>query len=120
MNRIHSRLIRSNMQRAAIRLFQAAALALVVVLTIPARAADSREIRSRVAPVYPELAKRMKISGAVKVQATVTAEGDVKDARVLEGNRMLGPAAEEAVRHWKFVPGPGASTVEVELHFALN
>jgi TonB family protein len=120
MNPIHFGLTGISVRHTAVRLFQAAALALVVVLTIPARAADEREIRTRVAPVYPEMAKRMKITGAVKVEATVDADGVVKEAKAVDGNRMLTAAAEEAVRHWKFVPGAGTSTVQVELHFALN
>jgi len=93
---------------------------LVVALAIPARAADEREIRSRVTPVYPELAKRMKISGAVKVEAVVDPDGKVKDAKALSGSRMLAPAAEEAVRHWRFEPGTAQSTVNVQVNFALE
>jgi len=32
---------------------------------------------------------------------------------------MLSSAAEDAVRKWKFEPGPGSFTVEVALTFAL-
>jgi outer membrane biosynthesis protein TonB len=32
---------------------------------------------------------------------------------------MLAVAAEDAVRRWRFEPGPGVSTVEVSLNFAL-
>jgi hypothetical protein len=35
---------------------QVAALALMVALAMPGRAADERAVKSRVAPVYPELA----------------------------------------------------------------
>ncbi len=104
-------------RRAGVKLLQAAALALVVTLAMPARAADERAIKSRVAPVYPELAKRMKISGVVRVEATVDADGKVTDAKTISGNRMLGAAAEEAVRKWKYAPGP-ASTVQVDVNFA--
>ena len=38
----------------------AAVLALLFTLSLPARAGDDRAVKSRVAPVYPELAKRMK------------------------------------------------------------
>lgn len=119
MNPNYSPLTGISVRHAAVRLFQAAALALVVVLTIPARAADDREVRSRVAPVYPEMAKRMKISGSVKVEATVDADGAVKSAKATDGNRMLSAAAEDAVKKWKFASGAGTSTVHVELHFAL-
>ena len=106
-------------RHTSVRLLQAAALALVFVMAIPAHAADEREIKARVAPVYPELAKRMKIMGAVKVEATIDAEGKVTDAKAIGGNSMLVAAAEAAVRQWKFASGPGVATIQVELKFAL-
>jgi TonB family protein len=102
------------------RLFQAAALALLVTMALPARAADDRAIKSRVSPVYPELARRMKISGAVILEATVDPEGKVKEVKTINGNRLLATAAEDAVRQWKFAPGPGESTVSVKINFAAN
>jgi len=50
-------------------------LALVLAMAMPASAADDRAIKSRVSPVYPEIAKRMKIAGAVKLEAVVDAQG---------------------------------------------
>jgi TonB family protein len=109
------------MRKAALRLLQASALVLVVVLAIPARAgAEDRAIKVRVAPIYPEIARRMKISGAVDVEATVDAAGNVSDAKTTGGNRILAPAAEDAVRKWKFASGAGASKVKVEIDFALS
>jgi TonB family protein len=101
------------------RLFQAAALALLVALALPARAADDRAVKSRVAPVYPELAKRMKIGGVIRIEATVDPEGTVVDTKTVSGNHMLSVAAEEAVRKWRFVPGAAQSTVEVTVNFAV-
>jgi TonB family protein len=120
MNRIYVCLTAGIMRRAAIRLTQVAALALIVVFAVSAQASDAREVRSKVAPVYPELAKRMKISGEVKVEAVVSPEGAVTEAKAVAGNRALSAAAEEAVRHWKFAPGSSQSTVELEVSFALN
>lgn len=91
-----------------------------VVLAIPAHAAGDRGIAARVAPVYPELAKRMKITGAVKVEATVDAAGKVTEAKAISGSKILEPAAEEAVRKWKFETGAASSTVEVEVNFAMG
>ena len=68
---------------------QAAALALVVSLAIPARAADVRAVKSRVAPIYPEIAKRMRIEGEVRLEVTVDAEGKVTDVKTVSGNRVL-------------------------------
>ena len=119
MNLIHFCLTENTARRAAVRLLKAAALSLILVMAIPARAADEREIKSRVAPVYPELAKRMKITGAVRVEATVDSEGKVTEVKAVGGNQMLSPAAEAAVRQWKFAPGAGVTTVQVELKFNL-
>jgi TonB family protein len=119
MNRIHLCLTKNKAQRAAVRLLQAAAFTLVVAMAIPAQAAGDREVRSRVAPVYPEIAKRMRISGAVKIEVTVDPDGKVTQAKAISGNQMLSPAAEEAVRHWKFEAGAGPSTVDVVVNFDL-
>ena len=58
-------------------MLHAAAFALAVTMAIPAIAADSRPVKSRVAPVYPEIAKRLRIEGAVKIDATVDPSGKV-------------------------------------------
>ena len=98
---------------------KAAALALLMVMALPAGAASDRAVKNKVPPVYPELAKRMKISGVVKVQATVDADGKVVGVKSLNGNSALQNAAEEAVRKWKFVPGAGTDTVDVDVNFAM-
>lgn len=98
---------------------KAAALALLVALAIPARASDDRAVKQRVPPVYPELAKRMKITGEVTVEATVDPEGKVTDARAISGSKTLSPAAEDAVRKWRFVPGPDVSHVDVSVKFEM-
>ena len=103
----------------AVRFFQAAVLALVVLIAMPTHAAGERAIKLRVPPVYPELAKRMKIMGLVKVEVKVDAEGNVMVAKAIEGNQMLTPAAEEAVKKWKFEAGEGVATFHVEVKFAL-
>jgi TonB family protein len=101
------------------RFARAAFLVLLAALAVTARA-DERAVKTRVQPVYPELAKRMKISGSVSIQATVDAEGKVTDAKAMNGNRLLAGAAEDAVRKWKFVPGDGVSVVTVEINFAMQ
>ncbi len=105
---------------ASVKLFQVAALALTIVMAMPARAADDRAVKSRVAPVYPEIARRMKITGVVRVEVTVDAEGRVTDVKTVSGNRMLATAAEQAVQNWKFASGDGVSTVQLDINFALG
>jgi TonB family protein len=109
----------NRLRRVGLRLMQAAALALMVAMAMPARAADERAVKSRVPPAYPEIARRMKITGVVKLTVTVDPDGKVTDVKPVSGNGVLSSAAEEAVRKWRFEPGPGASTVEVVVNFAL-
>jgi TonB family protein len=102
---------------------RAASLAVLVLLAgmaMPGRAADERAIKSRVSPVYPEIAKRMRISGVVKVEVTVDAEGKVTDVKPVSGNQMLSTAAQDAVRKWKFAAGDGATTMTLDINFNLN
>jgi TonB family protein len=94
-------------------------LALLALVAVSARA-DERAVKSRVAPAYPELAKRMRISGSVNVEATVDADGKVTDAKATSGNRMLTGAAEDAVRKWKFTSGDGTAVVHVEINFTMQ
>jgi TonB family protein len=106
-------------KRWATLCMQIFAAALVLNLALPAHAGDDRAVKLRVAPVYPEIAKRMKISGEVKLEATVEADGTVKDVKAVSGNHILGEAAEEAVRKWKFEAANGETTVTVAVNFAL-
>ncbi len=78
---------------------------------------SDRKVASRVAPVYPDLAKRMHIHGMVKVEAVVRPNGSVKSTRVLGGNPVLLEAAQDAVGKWKFEPAQAETTEIVQLAF---
>jgi len=80
-------------------------------------ATSDRKIATRVAPTYPELAKRMHIHGMVRVEATVRPNGTVKSTRVLGGNPVLVDAAQEAIAKWKFEPAQSETTELVQLAF---
>ncbi len=120
MNRSFFAKSRFGLRRVAVRPLQIAALALAVMLVMPSATAEDRGVRSRVAPIYPEIAKRMRVSGSVDIEATVDPNGNVSDAKAVGGNRLLAPAAEDAVRKWKFDPGSGTTKVKVEVNFALS
>lgn len=107
--------------RKAVLLFAAVLAALSVS---PASAQNStqtahsaRKISERVAPVYPELARKMHIHGIVKVEAIVRSNGQVKSTRVLGGNPVLVDAALEAVGKWKFETAQAETTEIVQLTF---
>jgi TonB family protein len=77
-----------------------------------------RKVKSKVAPVYPELAKRMNITGKVKIELIITPEGRVKSTRAIGGHPVLVQACLDAVKEWKFVAAPEESTQVVECDFA--
>jgi len=56
------------------------------------------------APDYPALARSARIEGDVVLDATIDAQGNVLDARVVSGHPLLYDAALNAVRKWKFEP----------------
>jgi len=78
---------------------------------------SERKISARVAPAYPELAKKMHIHGVVRIQAIVRPNGTVKSTRILGGNQVLAEAAEDAVGKWKFEPAQSGTTEVVQLAF---
>jgi TonB family protein len=77
----------------------------------------ARKAKTKVAPTYPELARRMNITGTVKVLVVVTASGTLKDTKVVGGNPLLVNAAMDALKKWKFEPADGESTGTVEFKF---
>ena len=99
------------------RILQAATLTLTLAIALPANAAGDRTLSSRIAPTYPELAKRMRVFGEVKIEATVDASGKVTDTKAILGNHMLAEAAEEALRRSRFEPGASQTTETVEYNF---
>lgn len=92
------------------------ALVLLACTALPACASDRKVVR-RVAPIYPQIAKMMHIGGVVRVQATVAPNGEVTQAKAVSGNKMLVPAAEDAIRRWKFAPEAASSTENINIDF---
>jgi|SRR5580692_9465451 protein TonB len=80
----------------------------------------TRKVVARVAPVYPELAKRMTVQGVVKVEVVVKPNGSVKSTRLLGGNPVLVDAATAAVTKWKFEPSANETTEVVQIVFSAQ
>ena len=57
-----------------------------------------------VRPVYPPIAQSARVSGMVIIEATIGADGRVKDAKVLRSIPLLDQAALDAVKQWTFTP----------------
>jgi TonB family protein len=81
---------------------------------------STRKARNKVPPAYPELARRMKIYGVVKVQVTVATNGAVKDARLLGGHPLLADAVLDAVRQWRYQAGKEETVENLEFRFSPN
>lgn len=89
-------------------------------LAVRAQDADSEIIRrakTKVQPVYPDLARKMNITGTVKVQVVIAANGSVKDAKVVGGHPVLANAALEAVKKWRFEASAAETTGVVDFKF---
>jgi TonB family protein len=64
---------------------------------------EANLVASRV-PAYPEFAKAEGIEGPVVMEAVISKSGAVDHVRVIEGDRHLRSAAEEAVLKWRYRP----------------
>ena len=105
----------ASLLRSSRPLLLAGGLALCAGATL---AATPRAIVSRVSPAYPELARRMHVSGKVVLLVTIQPDGRVSATKVESGHALLAPAAQDAVSRWRFAPGPEASESEVDVNFA--
>jgi len=79
----------------------------------------------KVAPTYPDLALRARVSGIVAIEAQVDTRGGVTTVRVISGHPLLEEAAVEAVRQWRYQPlllsgEPAAFIVTVSVSFTLS
>lgn len=77
----------------------------------------TRKVKYRVSPVYPDIARRMNISGVVKVAVVVAPNGNLRSTKVVGGHPLLVTAALEALRKWKFESAPEESSGVVEFKF---
>lgn len=55
-------------------------------------------------PVYPPIAQSARVQGIVIIEATIGADGQVTNARILRSVPLLDQAAIDAVRQWQFTP----------------
>jgi TonB family protein len=79
-----------------------------------------RKVKTKVTPSYPELAKRMNVTGRAKIEVIITPDGKVKSTRAVGGHPLLVQACLDAVKEWKFVAAPEETTQVVECEFSGN
>jgi TonB family protein len=92
----------------------ALALCAVSVASLGAQSAPitRRPVRHMVTPAYPELAKKLNLTGTARIEVPIGSDGVVKHTRVIGGHPVLAAEAERAAEKSTFEPGP-AETVEV-------
>jgi len=61
-----------------------------------------RKATKKVAPVYPQLARKMLLSGTVRLAAMVNPAGEVKSTEIIGGHPVLAAAATDAAMQWKY------------------
>ncbi|HXJ89974.1 MAG TPA: energy transducer TonB [Candidatus Binatia bacterium] len=93
------------------------AAGLIVVAASPAQE-SSRRVVERAAPAYPSLAKKMHLSGKVKIEVEINPAGSVTTAKMVGGNPVFETSAIAAVKQWKFEPAPTVSKGVITLEFA--
>jgi len=72
-------------------------------------------------PAYPPLAKQARISGTVRLAARISADGHIRDLRVMSGHPMLVQSALDAVGQWVYKPTLlNAQPVEVLTEIMVN
>ncbi|MCU0252932.1 MAG: TonB family protein [Acidobacteria bacterium] len=79
---------------------------------------------TRVSPAFPPGARQMRMTGQVKLQVKVRADGSVGAVTVLSEPKPavgFGKAAETAVRQWRYRPATmGSRAVESEIVVVVN
>jgi TonB family protein len=110
---MNSRWIRISVAAAAAALFTTG----FVLAQQSATDESKRKVKSKTAPSYPELAKRMNVSGKVKIEVIITPDGKVRSTRVIGGHPLLVQACQDAVKDWKFVPAAEETTQVIEFEF---
>jgi TonB family protein len=98
----------------------ALAFATAVFPSLPAFAQEelTRKVKSKVSPTYPEIARRMSISGTVRLAVVVAPNGSIRDAKILGGHPVLVNAAVDAIKKWKFEPASEESSGTIEFRFS--
>jgi TonB family protein len=76
-----------------------------------------RKIKFKTNPQFSDLARRMNLSGKVKIELVIAPDGHVKSSRAVGGHPILVQSCMEAVRGWRFEAFPEETTQIIEFEF---
>jgi TonB family protein len=101
----------------AMFLSTSAALAPKVLAQDASPDAVKRKVKTRVVPDFPVLARHLNVTGKVKIEVTISAEGRVTSTKVVGGSPVLVGSALDAVKRWRFEAAPKETTEIIEFSF---
>lgn len=78
---------------------------------------SKRKVKYKTNPQYPALAHRMLLSGTVKIEVVIAADGHIRNARAVGGHPLLVESCLDAVKDWRFEPAPVESTEVIDFEF---
>jgi TonB family protein len=77
----------------------------------------NRKVKFKTNPQFSDLARRLNLSGKVKIELAIAPDGHVKSSRAIGGHPILVQSCLEAVRTWKFEAFPEETTQVIEFDF---
>jgi len=76
-----------------------------------------RKVKTKVTPQFSELARKMNLSGKVRIEVVIAPDGHVKSSKPIGGHPVLVQSCLDAIKDWKFEAAPEESTQVVEFDF---
>lgn len=103
------------------KIILAAAMSALAFTAAPAAFAQDRERTSVEAPEYPRGAERRGVEGYAVVEYTVTAEGEIANATVVDANPagVFDRAVLRAIEGWAYAPA-SAETPGMQQRFDFS
>ncbi len=102
------------------RILAAAAGTLLALSFVGAQTVNDegkRKLKTKTTATYPDLARRMNISGKVRIEVVIAPDGRVRSAKALGGHPILVQTCLDTVRDWKYEPAGEETTQIVEFEF---
>lgn len=90
------------------------AIALTVAISF---AQQGRKAVSNPTPEYPDVAKKMNLTGVVKIEVTIGADGEIKSTNVIGGHPILVDSVQRTLKRWKYAPSSSETKALLEFKF---
>jgi len=92
-------------------------VALMFLVAVTAATQEGRRTVSNPQPEFPEIAKKMNLSGVVRIEVIIGSDGEIKNAKVVGGHPVLADASLKALKKWKYAAGASETKELLEFKF---